>query len=191
MKQALGVWPRHEVAPLHLDLAVAGRNRSEHVSQAPGQRPPEFVSIIMDDPVGRVTREGESGHPRHACALVVATVLLAQHCDDVRLLVGAQQIDSAVGGTVIGHDHEVDSLREVIVQVGLDHLGLVADEQRHHQPHLRVGSCVRLGPVRSRGARPRRARAAGVSVSVGSHRLEPDAIDRLTASKPQNTTCRA
>ena len=36
---------------------------------------------------------------------------------------------------MVGHDREVDPLRKVVVEVGLEHLLLVSDEERHHQLH--------------------------------------------------------
>ena len=54
-------------------------------------------------------------------------------------LVGLEDLDGAVGGPGVGDDEEVDSLRAVITQVVLDDVRLVADLERHREPHGAAG----------------------------------------------------
>ena len=54
---------------------------------------------------------------------------------DSGALVRLEDLDGAVGGPGVGDDEEVDSLRAVITQVVLDDVRLVADLERHCEPH--------------------------------------------------------
>lgn len=61
-----------------------------------------------------------------------------QHTDQPAILVAAQDLRCGVARTMVGHDRELDPLGEVVVEVGLEDLPLVADDEGHDQPH-RVG----------------------------------------------------
>jgi hypothetical protein len=51
------------------------------------------------------------------------------------VLVATQDLHRAIHGAVVGHNGEVHSLSEVVVEIGGDDLFLVANQKGHHQFH--------------------------------------------------------
>src|SRR5258708_3692262 len=116
---ALPPWP--EVASLHLDLAELGWHGREHVTQISYERPPEFIRVVMDHPVGAMSQPGDLGHMRDAIALVMALLLVANDLGDAHALVLSKDLAGAILRSVVGDNHEIDALGQVILEVGLDH----------------------------------------------------------------------
>ena len=107
----------------------------DRLLQVSGQRPPEFVCVVVDHPVG-AHLAGDSGYLSLAALLhVVDSTPDALEPHDSGRLVGLDDLDGAVGGPGVSDDEEVDSLRAVVTQVVLDDVRLVADLERHCEPH--------------------------------------------------------
>ena len=84
-----------------------------------------------------MSQPGDLGHTRDALTLVVALLLVTDDLGDAHALVLSKDLAGAVLRAVVGDDHEVNSLSQVVVDVRLDDFRLVADDEGHHQLHVR------------------------------------------------------
>src|SRR5258705_10976652 len=88
---------------------------------------------------------------RDAIALVMALLLVANDLGDAHALVLSKDLAGAILRSVVGDNHEIDALGQVILEVGLDHVRLVAHQERHHELHT-AGILVVARTVDGHGA---------------------------------------
>ncbi len=119
---------------------AVGDRRQRLLEVGPGQRPPELVGVVVDDPV----RSHLVRHPPDlGGALLQDLEQRTRHADqsqDAGSLVGLENLPRAVGGAIVQRDEEVDPLRPVEAEVVLDHVRLVADHDGHRELHREVTS---------------------------------------------------
>ncbi len=136
-EERLPVGARHEVAPGAADDAEVGGDGREHVSQAPASRPPELVRVGVQDPVRSVLDRSELRHASDPLALAQVVPRLANELQDALRRVPLEDLRRAVGRPVVGGDDEVDAGAQVVRDLGVHDVRLVADEQRQHELHRR------------------------------------------------------
>src|SRR5262249_15715394 len=114
--------------------------------------PEELARIAMDDPIRAVLGGREASHARHPLALAQRFVVLVDEVQTAAALELPQDVRRPVDGAVVGGDDEVDPVLEVVAEVVLDEIRLVAHEQRHPDLHgFPVG--LRAGDGRARSRR--------------------------------------
>ena len=118
--------------------AVAVGNLREDLLQRPAGRPPEFVRVAVEDPVGRVLGRGEAGHLGGPADLVGQQLarLVPDHVGQARVGVASQDLGRAIDRAVVGDDEEVDAEGAVKPKVVLEDVVFVAHLERHHELHL-------------------------------------------------------
>ena len=165
-EERVAVRTREEVPPAPSDHAVALGHRRENVLERSHPWPPELVGVGVQHPVGPEVRGGHARHPGHPRSLAHVVALLADQVEPARSLVALEDLGGAVLGAVVGRDDEVDARVQVIGDLRVDDVGLVAREQRHDelhdgQPRARshVGREAQSVLERRRGAPPRSASA--------------------------------
>ena len=157
------VGPGEEVAPGAAHDAEPVWYSGEDVLQRPLARPPELVRVGVDHPVRVVFGGRESRHPGHPLGLTHLVARLAQQPQAPCALVALEDLRRPVGRCVVRRDHEVDTGVQVERDLRIDDVGLVADEQRHDEPHATGWVAARRsipssrswfghGGARSRGA---------------------------------------
>ena len=145
---------RHQVHARGRHDSVAGRDGLEDRPQVAGLGPPELVGVGVDHPVSSVLDRSPPGHAGHPTPLVVGVVGLVDHLDVAQPVKAIEDVARAVDRFVVGRHDEVDSLVEVVHEVVLDDVLLVAHEQRHHELH-------------ASGSPSRRKNASGTSSTRG------------------------
>ena len=111
------------------------RDRAQGLLQVAGQRPPELVVVVVDHPVGSEL-EGKPRDLGPAAAPHLGE--LSRHPlepQEARLLIALENLHGAVGGAVVGDHEHIDPLGVVVAQVGLDHIGGIANHQGHGELH--------------------------------------------------------
>ena len=107
-------------------------NRSESVLQRAGVRDPELVGVSVDDPVGAVLGPCKPGHP---CVARPALVHLSRLPPGMRsscpvALIRVEDLRRPVARVMIRDDHEVDTGVQVVRDLCVDDVDLVADNER-------------------------------------------------------------
>ena len=113
---------REEVVALSNHLPVALRDRREHIGQAADRRPPELVGVVVDDPVGagarslRAAPSGSPGDSGDADAPRPAEPWPIHGPRTPRRISGVASVEP----WSVAID-EIDALRQVVVQICLEH----------------------------------------------------------------------
>ena len=129
---------REKVTPAAPHDAVPRRHGRKDVPQGPAARPPELVGIRVDDPVGAVLGRGEPRHPRHPLVLAHVVARLAEQPQATCALVPLEDLRRPVVRCVVRGDDEIDAGVQVVRDLRIDDVCLVAGEQRHDDPHGRL-----------------------------------------------------
>src|SRR4029077_16387317 len=100
LESLVHVRPEHEVTPGAANGAVARRQGLEDVAQRAVVRPPEFVGIGVDHPVGAEPRRRKPGHPRHPFGLQEGLSWLSGQVKQAVPLVTLQNLGRSVFGAM-------------------------------------------------------------------------------------------
>ena len=125
----------HEVPPGSADGAEPGWNRGEQLLQRRSSGEPELVGIGVQDPVGPEVRRGEPRHARDPLALTQVVAGLADQVEHAVARVALEDLRRLVLGAVVRRDDEIHACAEVVRDLRVDDVGLVADEEGHHELH--------------------------------------------------------
>ena len=119
---------RGEVSTEGEDHSVRLRDRREEPLERRAARHPELVRVGIDHPVGGVLGGCE---PRHVCP-PWTVVHLALHRDAAQVPIADESLEDvgcAVDRLVVGRDHEVDTGVQVVSDLRVDDVRLIADEK--------------------------------------------------------------
>ena len=111
------------------------RARGEQLLQRRAAGEPELVGVGVDDPVGAEVRRGEPRHPRDPLALAQVVARLADQVEHAVARVALEDLRRLVLGAVVRRDDEIDACAEVVRDLRVDDVGLVADEEGHDELH--------------------------------------------------------
>jgi hypothetical protein len=129
---AAGSWC--EVTPHPANGSESRRHCVEDVLQRTPARPPEFIRIAVDHPVGSELSGSPPGKPCHPLPLLGLAPVTRQV--DVSLpCIPLEDVGRAVVRAVVDRHDEIDARVEVEREVGVDDVGLVAGQQCHHDLH--------------------------------------------------------
>ena len=91
--------------------------------------------IVVDNPVGPAI-VGLAGEHRSSLRPDLAGVALdVVELDQPRLPVGLEDLEGAIGRPVVADQEQVDSLRAVVAEVGLDQVLGIPNEDCHRESH--------------------------------------------------------
>ena len=138
-EEPLVVGPWHEVPPGAANRAEARGNGAEQLLQARAARKPELVGVGVEDPVRAEVGRREPRHPRDPLALAEVVAGLADQVEHALARVALEDLRGRVLGAVVGRDDEVDARVQVVGDLRVDDVGLVADEERHDELHAIAG----------------------------------------------------
>jgi hypothetical protein len=111
----------------------------ERVRERASPRHPELVGVGVDDPVGAVLGRREAGHAGAPDALPHRPGL-PEETQPSRALVRLEDLGRPVPRVVVGREHEVDARVEVVGDLGVDDVDLVANHQGLDELHRRKTS---------------------------------------------------
>ena len=129
---------RHERPPGPTDGAEPLWDGSEQLLEAAAARMPELVGVRVEDPVGAEVGRREPCHPRDPLALAQVVARLADQVEHAVALVPLENLGRPVLRAVVRGDDEVDAGVEVVRDLRIDDVGLVADEECHDELHADV-----------------------------------------------------
>ena len=107
-------------------------------SKLAAARMPELVGVRVEDPVGTEVGRREPCHPRDPLALAQVVARLADQVEHAVALVPLENLGRPVLRAVVRGDDEVDAGVEVVRDLRIDDVGLVADEECHDELHADV-----------------------------------------------------
>ena len=155
----------------------------EQLLEAAAPRMPELVGVRVEDPVGAEVGRREPCHPRDPLALAQVVARLADQVEHAVALVPLENLGRPVLRPVVRGDDEVDAGVEVVRDLRIDDVGLVADEESHDELHADVevsgapgtnrqgvtagrrdAAYLQCASTRSPSRRPRSASATGPRV---------------------------
>ena len=129
---------RPERAQERADGPVALGNRVQHVAKRRPSRPPELVGVGVDHPVRSEVGRSQACHARHPFVLAQILAGLSEQMHVTFARVALEHLRRPVLRAVVGRDHEVGARVQVEGEPRLDHVRLVAGEQRHDELHRRA-----------------------------------------------------
>ncbi len=132
------VRPRHERPPGTTDRTKPLRDGREQLLEAAAARMPELVGVRVEDPVGTEVGRRESCHAGDPLALAQVVARLADQVEHTVPLVPLENLRRPVLRAVVRGDDEVDARVEVVRDLRIDDVGLVADEECHDELHADV-----------------------------------------------------
>ena len=115
--------------------SVARGNRCQYFLQRLAARPPEFVRVAVDNPIGPEVGRGEPGHAGHPFGLLKVLALLADQMQLTAARIRLEDVRRPVLRPIVRRDDEVDSSVQVKVDVRAHDVRLVAREQCHDELH--------------------------------------------------------
>ena len=129
------VRPGNEVPPEAAERPEPRRHGGEDVAERAVARPPELVRVAVDHPVRAVLGCRQARHAGHPVRLPELLGLLADQGQPAVAREPLEDLGRPVARAVVGDDDVVDAEREVVREVRLDDVRLVADEEREDDPH--------------------------------------------------------
>ena len=118
--------------------ARTGGDGSEQLLQVAAPPVPELVRVRVEDPVGAEVGRREARHARDPLALAEIVAGLADQVEHAVARVPLEDLGRPVLRPVVGGDDEVDTGREVVRDLRVDDVGLVAREKGHDELHAAV-----------------------------------------------------
>ena len=137
-KNRVVVGPGDEVPPGAAHRAEARRNGVEQLLQARAAGEPELVGVGVQNPVRAEVGRGEPRHPRDPLALAEVVAGLADQVEHAFARVALEDLRGRVLRAVVGRDDEIDARMQVVRDLRVDDVGLVADEEGHDELHAAV-----------------------------------------------------
>ena len=132
------VGPRDEVPPDAPHRPEPGRDGGEELLQVATASQPELVRIRIEHPVGTEGGGGEARHARDPLALPEVVAGLADQVEHAVARVPLEDLRRRVLRPVVGRDDEVDARLQVVRDLRIDDVGLVAREEGHDELHAAV-----------------------------------------------------
>ncbi len=99
---------------------------------------PEFIRVIVQNPVRLKFVASKQRHTGHPCRLGTDLCGLIDNRGNAHALELGQNIPRSVVGAVIGGNDMVDTMRQMECDVVANDVGFISNQQTHHKFHARI-----------------------------------------------------